>query len=108
MTIKLLISNQAENDLQAIKNYIEEQYFSERAGVETVQNIINGLRELSHFPEAGFNVEERIDRPIIGAKNYRGMVLGQYIAFYDFDKSNERVEIDRVLSSHQNWISVLR
>ena len=54
-----LIPEYVQNQLRTIKNYIETIYFSEQAGINTVNNILHGLKRLTIFPEAGFNADER-------------------------------------------------
>jgi len=56
----LIIPEYVQNQLRTIKNYIETMYFSEQAGINTVNNILHGLERLTNFPEAGFNADERV------------------------------------------------
>lgn len=59
-TYSLRIPETVQEQLKAIKHYIETTYFSEQVGATTVNNILYGLERIELFPEAGFNADERV------------------------------------------------
>lgn len=96
-----------EEDLKEIYDYILTHFFSEQAAQNTAQNILLGLENLEVFPAAGFSVAGRTGRKVPNALDYRGIVLGNYIAFYDVDEKAKKVVVDRLLSTKENWIEIL-
>jgi len=107
MDYKVELTDSARHDLAEIHTYIKDQFFSEQAAQHTVQNILLGLATLELFPTSGFCVASRIGRAIPSANDYRGLVLGNHIVFYDVNESEALVEVDRILHTKQNWIEVL-
>ncbi|GAB2024822.1 type II toxin-antitoxin system RelE/ParE family toxin [Lactovum odontotermitis] len=107
MAFKVKTTDIFEQDLAEIYEYIRTHFFSEQAALNTVQNILLGLKNLEVFPTGGFKVAERTGRKVPGALDYRGLVLGNYIAFYDVDEKKKQVIVDRLMSSRENWIEVL-
>jgi len=107
MEYRVELTDSAKQDLAGIYTYIEERFFSEEAALNTVQNTLFGLTTLELFPTSGFPVAPRIGRTIPNTNDYRGLVLGNHIAFYDVIESKLLVEVDRILYSRQNWIEVL-
>ena len=49
----LIIPEYVQNQLRTIKNYIETMYFSEQAGINTVNNILHGLERLTNSLKPG-------------------------------------------------------
>jgi len=107
MDYNVELTDSARQDLAGIYAYIKDQFFSEEAARHTVQNILLGLAALELFPTSGFRVAPRIGRSVPNANDYRGLVLGNHIAFYDVVESKILVEVDRILHSKQNWIEIL-
>ena len=78
----LIIPEYVQNQLRTIKNYIETMYFSEQAGINTVNNILHGLERLTIFPEAGFNADERVGKIIYPPYKTRCIVLGDFLSLF--------------------------
>ena len=102
MAYNVRFSDSADADLESIKEYITSQFHNEEAGLNTVQNIILGCRKLETIPLLGFSVQNRTGKPVPNSHDYRGLILGKHIAFYDINGTN--IEIDRILSTKENWI----
>ncbi len=104
----LIIPETVQDQLKAIKNYIETTYFSEQAGANTVNNILYGLERLELFPEAGFNADERVGETIYPPYNTRCIVLGDYLAFYHILEDKKAVFVSDIIHSKQDYIRLFK
>ncbi|MBF0778657.1 type II toxin-antitoxin system RelE/ParE family toxin [Streptococcus cuniculi] len=104
----LIIPETVQEQLRAIKSYIEMTYFSEQAGANTINNILCGLERLGVFPEAGFNADERVGKPIYPPYNTRCIVLGDYLAFYHILEDRKAVFVSNVIHSKQDYIRLFK
>ena len=103
-----LIPEYVQNQLRTIKNYIETIYFSEQAGINTVNNILHGLERLTIFPEAGFNADERVGKIIYPPYKTRCIVLGDYLAFYHILEDRKSIFISNIIHSKQDYIRLFK
>ena len=104
----LIIPETVQEQLKAIKNYIETTYFSDQAGANTVNNILYGLERLELFPEAGFNADERVGETIYPPYNTRCIVLGDYLAFYHILEDKKAVFVSDIIHSKQDYIRLFK
>lgn len=104
----LIISETVQEQLRAIKNYIEITYFSEQAGANTVNNILYGLERLEYFPEAGFDADERVGKAIYPPYQTRCIVLGKYLAFYHILEDQKAVFVSDIIHSKQDYIRLFK
>lgn len=104
----LIIPEYVQNQLRTIKNYIETMYFSEQAGINTVNNILHGLERLTNFPEAGFNADERVGKIIYPPYKTRCIVLGNYLAFYHILEDRKAIFISNIIHSKQDYIRLFK
>lgn len=107
-TYTLVISETVQEQLRGIKKYIEETYFSEQAGANTVSNILYGLERLEVFPEAGFNADERVGGVIYPPYTTRGIVLGEYLAFYHILEDGRSVFVSDIIHRKQDYIRLFK
>ena len=103
-----LIPEYVQNQLRTIKNYIETMYFSEQAGINTVNNILHGLERLTIFPEAGFNADEKVRKIIYPPYKTRCIVLGDYLAFYHILEDRKSIFISNIIHSKQDYIRLFK
>lgn len=104
----LIIPETVQEQLKAIKSYIETTYFSDQAGANTVNNILYGLERLEIFPEAGFNADERVGETIYPPYNTRCIVLGDYLAFYHVLEDKKAVFVSDIIHSKQDYIRLFK
>lgn len=104
----LIISETVQEQLSRIKNYIETTYFSEQAGVNTINNILSGLERLEIFPEVGFNADERVGKIIYPPYQTRCIVLGEYLAFYHILEDRKAVLVSDIIHSKQDYIRLFQ
>lgn len=104
----LIISETVQEQLRSIKDYIADNYFSEQAGANTVNNILHGLERLELFPEAGFNADERVGETIYPPYNTRCIVLGDYLAFYHILEDKKAIFVSDIIHSKQDYIRLFK
>lgn len=107
-TYNLIISETVQEQLRAIKNYIETTYFSEQAGANTVSNILYGLERLEFSPEAGFNADDRVGKTIYPPHNTRCIVLGDHLAFYHILEDRKAIFVSDIIHSKQDYIRLFK
>jgi len=98
---KIIYYPAAIDDVHNILNYISID--NPPAALELINKIDNTIGSLSQFPYKGvipkdFNLK---------SKNYRLLIVDSYIVFYIVNDPLSIVEIMRVLSSNQNYLSIL-
>lgn len=108
ITYSLIIPKTVQEQLEAIKNTIATAYFSDQAGANTVNNILYGLERLESFPEVGFKADERVGASIYSPYETRGMILGEYLAFYHILEEQKMVFLSDIIHSKQSYIQLLK
>ena len=97
----LHLSQEAQNDLVEIKNYIEEELLNSSAALATVSKITKSLRILQTYALAGTPLSSIADIE----SDYRFIVSGNYISFYRAYGSE--IYIDRILYARRNYMRIL-
>lgn len=97
----LHLSEEAQNDLIEIKNYIAEELMNESAALGIVSEITNSLRILQTYAEADPSLSSIADIE----SDYRFIVSGNYITFYRAYGS--KVFIDRILYARRDYMRIL-
>lgn len=97
----LFVSPKAVEDLDGIKDYIENDLKSPQAAKKTIANIICGYEKLSHFPELGAEIETGNPR----LTNYRHLVVENYVVFYRIEHGD--VYVVRILNRLIDYLKVL-
>lgn len=97
----LHLSEEAQNDLAAIKAYIEEELLNPSAALATVSKITKSLRILRTYAKAGTPLSSIADVE----SDYRFLVSGNYLSFYRI-YGNE-VYVDRILYARRDYMRVL-
>lgn len=98
---KIELSPQAIEDLQDIKNYIEEELQNEIAAKNTVQKIIETYEDLANHPNAGISVQRYVSFPT----DYKFVLANNYSIFYRTEDNT--VKIIRILYSRMDFLNVL-
>lgn len=98
---KINFSPDAIADLKEIKAYIANDLCSEQSAVNTIESIVNRIRQLAEFPEIGAPLSSIVNLEV----PYRFLVCGNYTAFYKVD-GNE-VLIIRILYHRRNFMQIL-
>jgi toxin ParE1/3/4 len=93
----------ASEDLNQIYAYISEQLFAEPAATELLEKIEIGIMRLAEFP---FSCS-LVDDTHLRSKNYRKLIVENYIVFYMVNELENQVLIMRVLFSAQKYQNLL-
>ena len=97
----IIYSEKALVDLKEIGDYIEKEFMSPKAALNTVTKIQDSIDNLSLFPLMGTSLSTKIDIET----DYRFLVCGKYLAFYRVN--DEIINIDRIIYSKRDYIRLL-
>ena len=103
---KIDYTDSALQDLIVVKNYIEENFLSEQAALNTVDTIMTSLEKLKMFPEGGLKLSSRVDEDVELTEDYYFTFVGNHVTFYEIN--GNVVSIVRILGMKQNWVNLLR
>lgn len=100
MKYKLLISIKAQQDLEAIYEYIKKDNLS--SAIKLINLIYNSLENLQFFPEIGVNLSNYT----IENNNYKFLIIKKkFIVFYIID--NKEIKVIRIFRTEQDYIKIL-
>ena len=97
----LHLSEEAQNDIIEIKNYIEKELLNPSAALATVSRITKSLRILQTYAYVGAPLSSIADID----SDYRFIVSGNYISFYRVYDDN--VYIDRIIYARRDYMQIL-
>lgn len=106
MEYNLVITKEAEEDLDQINNYILNHFLSPQAAENTMNNIKSGIKTILKIPDLGIDVSERLAKPFSLKHKLRMLPVGNYLIFYIID--NQTIAILRVTYQHRNWIELFK
>lgn len=98
---ELKISPEAARDLAWIKRYIAEELKNRSAAECVVHSILNSLRILTEYAEAGMSLEAKTGYP----SDLRMLSCEKHIVFYRVDGST--VYVARIINSRQDYMRIL-
>ena len=98
---KIRITPEAARDLQAVQSYIAQDLGNPAAAKRTVKSILQHLRVLERFANAGFSVAAKTGADT----DLRILVCGSYLAPYRVE--GKTVSIARILHAKQAYLLVL-
>lgn len=98
---KIRITPEADRDLQAVQSYIAQDLGNPAAAKRTVKSILQHLRVLERFANAGFSVAAKTGADT----DLRILVCGSYLAPYRVE--GKTVSIARILHAKQDYLLVL-
>src|SRR5665647_1647344 len=91
----------ATYDVNNILNYISID--NPPAAIKLINKIDGAISSLSQFPRKGITPKDFN----LKSKNYRLLIVDSYIVFYIVNDLLSVIEIMRVLSSKQSYLSIL-
>lgn len=106
MVRKLMITSDAEEDLDAIYQYILTHFLAPQAAENTMKNIRLAIERLLEIPNLGIDVSERLGRRFSKEHILRMTLAGNYLVFYVDD--GENLVVLRVLYQKRNWIDIFK
>ena len=97
----IVMSEEAERDLEQIGDYIAEQLKSPKAALNTLRKMKVSIDKLTYFPLIGAPLSANINIDT----DYRFIGSGNYLVFYRFKDNN--IFIDRILYGRRDYITIL-
>lgn len=97
----LHLSEEAQADLEEIKEYISKELENPAAALSTVGKITKGMRILQSHAFAGAPLSSIANLE----SDYRFLVSGKYLTFYRV--VNSEVYVDRVLYGRRDYLRIL-
>lgn len=98
---KLFYSPLALQDVDGIRNYINEELNNPIAAASTINHILDNLDRLREFPEIG----SPLSSIVMIETDYRFIVCGSYLSFYRCRGGD--IYIDRVLYGRRDYLKIL-
>ena len=98
---RILLSDEAERDLEAIGEYIAKKLKNPQAALNTIRGIKKAIDKLKDFPLIGTPLSSIVNVDTV----YRCVGYGNYLAFYR--PVGDNVYIDRVLYNKRDYITIL-
>ncbi|MDR0916086.1 MAG: type II toxin-antitoxin system RelE/ParE family toxin [Oscillospiraceae bacterium] len=100
---KLIIHDAAREDMDGIYRYIAYELMEQGIAlkmIDTLEAAISSLVEMPH--RCPLVLDEHLRQ-----KNYRKLIIKNYIAFFSIDESTRTVNVERVLYARTDWASWL-
>jgi len=99
----VILTTQAENDLNEIVKYISEELHAPIAAERFTDAVENAVDNFAFSPRGYPKV--RNDR--LAAKGYRWVGIKNYMAFYTIDEQAKAVWVERILYGRRDWQRIL-
>ena len=103
MAYRLLVTGEAENDLDAILAYIVYELCNMQAAKELADKIDAHYGLLAENPKLYAECRE----PLLQRQHYRKVTLGGYIMIYREDDATNTVYVERFFSNLQDYANRL-
>lgn len=91
MIYKIIYTEEAEKDMDAIYDFLRTAYKSEETAKNTLKVIVTAIDKLDTFPDGrpGYRLDPR----------YKAIYPGSYQVIFDIDEERHTVTIVRILPS---------
>ncbi|GET78526.1 type II toxin-antitoxin system RelE/ParE family toxin [Streptococcus anginosus] len=108
MAYKVIASKEVEEAIDNIHDYIATVLLSPQSAKNTVTKILDSLKSLEIFPEAGFDADERIGVKINSKYLTRGKIIGQYVLLYFVIEEDKVVFLSHLFHTKSDYVNLLR
>ncbi|MDN5015480.1 MAG: type II toxin-antitoxin system RelE/ParE family toxin [Streptococcus sp.] len=108
MAYKVIISDEVSQAIDSIHDYITTVLLSSQSAKNTVGKILDGLKSLEVFPEAGFDADEKIGIKINSKYPTRGKIIGQYVLLYFIDQKQNTVFLSHLFHIKSDYVTLLQ
>ena len=92
----------------SVDSYISTVLLSPQSAKNTVTKILDGLKSLETFPEAGFDADEKIGLKINSKYSTRGKIIGHYILLYCIDQTQRTVFLSHLFHTKSDYVTLLQ
>lgn len=97
------VSEPAENDLRDIVRYISSQLLASITAVKMIETIEEALLTLENMPYSyPLVTDERLN-----SMGYHKLIVKNYVVFFTIDENSKLVNVERILYSRRDWLSIL-
>ncbi|MCD8354830.1 MAG: type II toxin-antitoxin system RelE/ParE family toxin [Clostridiales bacterium] len=104
MKYNVLITGQAERDMDGAANYIRFTLLNPAAAHALLVQAREEIASLAAFPmRYGL-----VDDPVLASWGVRFLTVNHYLAFYTVSESTQTVYILRFLHSRRDWAALLK
>lgn len=104
---KITFSSDAVAQLSNIQQYISTQLYSPIAAGNTVAGIFDALERLERFPFSGQLLSSMHPQTPKHFSQTRFLVFGKYIAVYDYNATEDSIEVLRIYHASQDYVRYL-
>ena len=108
MAYKVILSTEVSQAIDSIHDYITTVLLLPQSAKNTVAKILDGLKSLETFPEAGFDADEKIGLKINSKYPTRGKIIGQYILLYFIDQTQRTVFLSHLFYTKSDYVTLLQ
>ena len=108
MAYKVILSTEVSQAIDSIHNYISTVHLSPQSAKNTVAKILDGLKSLEVFPEAGFDADEKIGVKINSKFPTRGKIIDQYVLLYFIDQTQKTVFLSHLFHTKSDYVTLLQ
>ena len=108
MAYNVILSKEVEQAIDNIHNYIATVLLSPQSSKNTVAKILDGLKNLEVFPEAGFDADEKIGVKINSKHPTRGKIIDQYVLLYFVDQTQKTVFLSHLFHTKSDYVTLLQ
>ena len=89
------------DEIKKIFEYISENLAAEKAAMELMRKMRNNIINLSRFPK----ICVRISKTDKSEREYRRMIINNYIVLYTIDEDKKKIYISHMYYSGKNYIN---
>ena len=108
MAYKVIISDEVSQAIDSIHDYITTVLLSPQSAKNTMSKILDGLKSLEVFPEAGFDADEKIGVKINSKYPTRGKIIDQYVLLYFIDQKRNTVFLSHLFHTKSDYVTLLQ
>jgi toxin ParE1/3/4 len=100
---RVKFTSKANDDLDGIYQYIAGHLLAHQAAADLMDEIETSIMRLKDFPYSGSPVTD----DFLKSRNYRKLIVSNYIVFHLIDEVEKQVVIMRVLYGAQQYENLL-
>lgn len=108
MAYKVIASKEVEEAIDNIHDYIATVLLSPQSAKNTVAKILDSLKSLEIFPEAGFDTDEIIGVKINSKYPSQGKIIDQYVLLYFTDQKRNTVFLSHLFHTKSDYVTLLQ
>jgi len=104
MIDSLVISADAERDLEVLSEYLMDK-FGQQICIHALEDLFDKMRNLQSFPEAGIKMDTQVMGMWVGG--FYWLKTSKNTILYDFDQHRNEICILRIVDNRRNVIREL-